>query len=410
MNTKQDRPTIAIVYDHLTTTYGGAEVVLQSLHDLYPDAPLYTTVYEKSRLDWIKLWSIKTSFLQHLPSFFRRRHQWQALIAPLAIETLDVSGFDIVISVSAGVAKGIVTNPRQLHVCYLLTPIRYLYESDVYTAHAFLRLPGIRWISERVFSYLRWWDRAAAFRPDRILAISNLIAQRVKKYYGREVDAVIYPPFRLRENADKATDGLSTINIGTFDLIISRLVWYKRVDTAILASRTKGSTLVIVGSGVDNHKLHKLAGKAGLIKATSETLAAFLARAALSNATILFCGALSNSEAALLLSQCRSLLMLGEEDYGMTAIEALAAGKPVVLSASSGAAELLTDQKHCLALKEVTPDSVLQALTTMETRAFPQALLKRKALRYSDSVFQQYFAAEINRMWQQQKERYDDNS
>lgn len=405
MNARSKRtPSIALVYDHVTTRYGGAEVVLEQLHQLYPDAPLFTTVADTASATWAKDWQIRTSFLQHLPRFIRRRHQWQALIAPIAAESLDVTQYDIVISVSAGSAKGVITHPQQLHVCYLLTPTRYLYDDQLYRLHPNLMLPGVHWIVEQIRRYLRWWDVTAAHRPDHLVPISQLVSQRIKKYYVRDANTVIYPPFRSRSADTHALDPLRFRQ--TFDLIISRLVWYKNIEVAIAAALENRTVLVIVGTGPFAKRLQQLAGKGGLIKPTTESLTTFMQRATQLQSSILFCGALSDSETQQLLQNCRSLLMLGQEDFGMTTLEALMMGKPVVVNATSGVAELLTHRKHGLVLPSISIKAVTGALQELDSISFSAALLKQTALRYSDTVFRQSFATTLNQMWQQ-KEDYE---
>lgn len=406
-------PAIALVYDQVTTGYGGAEVVLEQLHLLYPTAPLFTTVADTSVAEWAKGWQIRTSFLQTLPSFLRRRHQWQAVLAPIAIETLDLTAFDIIISVTAGAAKGIITRPDQLHVCYLLTPTRYLYEDEVFAAHKVLRLPGIHWLAQRLLSYLRWWDIAAAQRPDRLIAISRLVAARTKKYYHKSVDAIIYPPFRQRtlpQSAASAAESITNLPYMKYDLIISRLVWYKRVDLAIAAALQTQRCLVIVGDGASLTGLLKLSGAVAVLKSANESLPAFFRRARLDKKKILFCRSLNDTETSLLLAHCRSLLMLGQEDFGMTALEAMSFGKPVIIDASSGVAEVLANKKQAVLLPKLTVAAVVDALAKLDTTTISPALLKRTALRYSDSVFRLSFAARITKMWQQQKADYGNNA
>ena len=418
-------PRIALVYDHVTTAFGGAEVVLDQLHQLYPSAPLFTTVADVQRAPWARGWKIHTTFLQKLPSFLARRHQWHALIAPIAIESLDVSTFDIIISVTAGAAKGIITRPDQLHICYLLTPTRYLYDDAVFVSHSWLRLPVVRWLATQCFRYLRWWDMAAAHRPDRLIVISKLVGRRTEQTYGCKPDLVLYPPFRpdppdtnqslTTQNSQPAQNSRSTpASQGTkqdqfpeetqpFDLIISRLVWYKRVELAVATALSAQTRLVIVGDGALFHTLVAQADSKGLSKHSTETVRSFIARAQKTDAIILFCGSVSDEETALLKQNCRSLLMLGIEDFGMTALEALAHGKPVVIDQSSGVAELLQDQKHGFLLQNPDEASLHQAFTALQTHHFSPALLKRTALRYSDSVFRQSFASTVQRMWQEKE-------
>ena len=395
---------IALVYDYVTTRYGGAEVVLEELHRCYPDAPLFTTVADTSRATWAAGWQIVTSFLQRLPRPFARRHQWQALFSPIATETLDVSDFDVIISVSAGTAKGVITRPDQFHLCYVLAPTRYLYETNEFKSRWLVSL-----LLKLPLRYLRWWDTVASARPDAMIAISQLVAEQVKTHYHRTVEACIYPPFRPRILPSPTTNKQLEAQ-APFDLVISRLVWYKKVEIAIAGALANQTTLYIVGSGSYVKTLKQRAGIVGIVRRSNESINNFTIRATQQHAKILFFGSLPDPETTTLLSEARSLLMIGQEDFGMTALEALSLGKPVIINASSGVAELLKDKTHGLLLPEVTVQSVTRALRQLDTLQFRPTLLKQTALRYSDTVFRQQFMSTVQTLWQQYKERYDNNA
>jgi glycosyltransferase involved in cell wall biosynthesis len=398
-------PSIALIYDNITTDFGGAEVVLSQLHLLYPDAPLFTTVSLDRQLNWLAGITVKTSFLQRLPLFLRRRHQLLAAIAPLAIESLDVSDFDIVISISAGAAKGILTRPDQFHICYLLSPTRYLYHTEPTDAHPFLRIPGIRQLLNLPLRYLRWWDQAAIWRPDHIIAISKLVAERTAAVYRRPVADIIYPPFRARAHAvTGSTDQtVSSQPLQRYFIVISRLVWYKNIQLVIAAALQIKHKLIIAGTGPYRSQLIKAAGQQSAVRQNSQSLGDFLASPAAQQQLILFCGSVSDPEAAKLLHHSRGLVMLGIEDYGMTAMEAVAAGKPVICNAASGVAEVLSGKQHGLLLSNPTPSSVAAAMTNLKSMNFSYHLLKRQALRYSDTVFRQQFAETVTTLWQVHK-------
>lgn len=401
------RPTIALVYDHLTTQFGGAEVVLEQLHQLYPNAPLYSTVADTSKAVWANGWQIQTTFLQRLPDFIRSRHRWHALVAPLAIELLDLAAYDIVISISAGVAKGVLARPEQLHVCYLLSPTRHLFDELIFEAYPILKIPGVHWLVQHMRGYLRWWDVAAAQRPDKLISLSKLISGRVSACYQRSVDACLYPPFRQRLRTQSGS--FKTQLSEPYDLIISRLVWYKRVEVAVAAALQTRRKLAVIGTGPAANQLHRLAGTDGVVRHEHESLEEFLARANKTQAVVVFFGVLPDADTDWLLQHCRSLLMLGKEDFGMTALEALAAGKPVIIDGASGVAEVLTDRQHGRLLPLISVETVVAALSELDQFALSPALLKQTALRYSDTVFRQQFAALINRMWRE-KDNYVDNA
>src|SRR3989338_8390229 len=188
---------VALVYDRVNK-WGGAERVLLALHELFPDAPLYTSVYDRKKASWADVFDpsagsgqgIKTSFLQKIP--FSTRHELFAALMPLAFESFSFDEYDLVISVTSEAAKGIITKPKTMHICYCLTPTRYLWSGY----NDYFKNPYFRFISKPLVSYLRFWDKIAAQRPDAYIAISKEVQGRIKKYYGRE-STVIYPSVTL---------------------------------------------------------------------------------------------------------------------------------------------------------------------------------------------------------------------
>src|SRR5258708_2622600 len=172
---KSTSPKVALVYDRVNTHYGGAENVLLALHQIYPSAPLYTSVYNPQTATWAKVFDVRTSFLQKFP-FAKKFHRLYVALMPLAFESFDLSEFDIVISISSAEAKGVLTKPNQLHVCYLLTPTRYLWSHAEEYQKDWLTGP----IRALIFNYLRWWDQSAALRPDIFIPISQLVAERCR--------------------------------------------------------------------------------------------------------------------------------------------------------------------------------------------------------------------------------------
>jgi hypothetical protein len=210
---------VALVYDRVNK-FGGAERVLESLHTIWPDAPLFTGVYHSAKASWAKGWDIRPSFLNRLP-LVKDKHEYLAPFMPYAFEAFDFSGFDLVISVTSAEAKGIITKPNQLHLCYLLTPTRYLWSHAQHYQgewlHRTFRLP--------LLSSLRRWDYFAAKRPDYLIAISRHVSARVRKYYRRQVDRVIYPPVRYRLFSTHPPTCQPPLP--HYYLIVSRLVSYK---------------------------------------------------------------------------------------------------------------------------------------------------------------------------------------
>lgn len=385
---------IALVYDNLNTMYGGAEVVLKTLLSTFPDAHVYSTVSTLQQNSWLGEHQVTTSFLQKLPGFLRSRHQLHALLAPLAIESLHITE-PIVISVSAGVAKGCATRPEQLHICYLLTPTRYLYDSGTsLRAAGITKLPIINWLARTAMSYLRWWDYAAAQRPDRYITISKLVGERLKSTYNRNSDELVYPPF-IPQSVEISTP-LESLELPEFLLSVGRQVWYKRIDVVIEYSKVSRMPTIIAGEGASAKKWQKLAGKDSFIRKNGQTLRSALAAWNSQKKPILFVGRITQKEKAYLFSKAAAFIMPGVEDFGLTALEALYFGCPAIVNQESGVSEILNGQV-ALFLKSASVLDITQAVAAIKDMNFSHSLLKQHALRYSEIEFKQQFAQHIQK-------------
>ncbi len=331
-------PRIAIVYDRLNT-YGGAEKVLQALHDEFPQAPLFASVCNRERAKWLGDWKVFTSFLQSIP-FAKNHHQWFGWLMPLAFESLDLSAYDVIISVTSEAAKGIITKPTQIHICYCLTPTRYLW-SHTYEYEG----THFRWLKRFVFSRLREWDFAASKRPDILIGISKLVSARIETYYRRKVAAVISPPL------SQTTDDRLQITKGTkeYYLVVSRLVPYKRVDLVIRTCLKRGEKLKIVGTGKDLQRLESIANRSNLIE---------------------FVGFASDAKLAELYAGASALICAQEEDFGIVSLEAQSHHVPVITYARSGIAETIREWKSGLSFEEQTVDSLSACLATSQKVAW----------------------------------------
>lgn len=381
-------PKVALVYDHLLTKFGGAEFVLQALHEAFPEAPLFTTVQNTATADWAKQFRVITSPLQKWLFFFQKRELLD-LVTPITIEQYDLSQFDIIISVTSSASKGVITLPHQLHVCYLLDPTRYLYhdQKQLLKNHAFAGIWGVAFITHQVFRYLTWWDQVAATRPDKIIAISTVVAERSKKYYHRVVDAVLYPPVQ----EPTTVSDYETLNMPPFFLSLSRLMPYKRIDLVIQACINQQQLLVIAGEGREQKALIKLAGEQAYQRTATESIDAAITKAHQEHNHVVFLNACTESEKSHLLRSCEALLMPGIEDFGITAVEANSYGKPCILSKESGAAEVSVNGETSIFIEEQTIQSVETALKQFSKTSFSRSKMEKIAQTYSKPEFVRKF-------------------
>lgn len=359
---------VALVYDRVNKI-GGAERVLGALHELYPKAPLYTAVHHPQKTPWTKGWEVRPSFLNRLP-LARSLHEIYPWLTPMAFESFDFSGFDVVLSVTSADAKGIITKPKTLHLCYLLTPTRYLWsDADLYRK----AIPAaLRPIAKPIFSYLRAWDKIASQRPDYLVAISNAVRERIKTYYHREA-TVIYPPVDVELFKSKRDGDLPYAD---YFLVVSRLVPHKRIDLAIAACNALKIPLVIVGTGWQMEKLKSQAGP-----------------------TISFVGQLTDEMLVLYYQKCRALIFPQEEDFGIAVVETLAAGKPVIAYNRGGATEIVRKGKTGLFFSQQTSASLIRALQRFDHEHFKPEDCQENAERFSKSRFMREFSSKVAEIW-----------
>ena len=363
----------ALVYDRVNK-WGGAERVLLALHELFPDAPLYTSVYDKKNAPWADGLNIKTSFLQNIP-FAKSHHELIPFLMPMAFEQFNFDKYDLVISVTSEAAKGIITKPHTRHICYCLTPTRYLWSGyDEY-----FRNPLIKHASSPIVSYLKSWDRVAANRPDTYIAISSEVKKRIKKYYDLESE-VIYPPVLLGENhsreggnpdpsidprvkpKDDKIEGLK------YFLVVSRLVPYKRIELAINACNDLHLQLKIIGTGKEESNLEKISGP-----------------------TIKFIGNVTDKELSNYYKNCQALIFPGIEDLGLTIIEAQKYGKPVIAYKAGGALETIEEEKTGLFFDRPEKKSLINALQKFDKYLFLSQDCKDQAANFNSKNFKKKF-------------------
>lgn len=358
---------VAIVYDRVNK-WGGAERVLLALHRLFPQAPLYTSVYNPQKAGWAEDFDVKTSFLQQFP-FAKTSHEVYPLLMPLAFESFSFDEYDLVISVTSEAAKGILTKPHTKHLCYCLTPTRYLwsgYESYFPTSFQ-------RFVSRPFVSYLRKWDKVAASRPDSFVAISKEVQQRVKTYYEKEA-SVVYPPVSL--GLTYTPKAIEKPDARDYYLVVSRLVPYKRVDLAVKACTSLGRPLVVVGSGSEYERLKHLAGP-----------------------TVRFVGSVSDDELCHYYKNAKAFLFPGYEDFGITMVEAHAFGIPVIAYKRGGALEIVKDRKTGILFAEQTEEGLVSAIKEFEKHTFSKTVISSQAKQFSETVFAKAFMSEVERLF-----------
>lgn len=396
---------VALVYDRLNTPYGGAEQLLIALKELFPQAIVYTSLYDKRRATWAKDWLVKTSFLQHWP-LATRLHRYLAIFMPLAFENLDLSAYDIVISVTSAEAKSVITRADQLHICYLLSPPRYLYhyQHNYLADFAPMRWPILGNIVRRQLQTLADFDQIAIHRPDVVVPISQIVAQRVKRYYQKLKTApVIYPPLDTHISQQlyltkQSGQAVSNNHDGNYLLLVSRLVPYKHVDAAISASISLKKKLVVVGSGPEETKLKRLARKL-------ERQAGFAAEE-----LIVFKKNLHPKILAKTYLACQAVLSPGLDDFGLAALEANLYGKPVLVNQLSGAAEIIRHGVHGLHLAHQEQDSLatltnnlIQGIQQLEKSHFDSQVLSKNASKYDTTKFTRAFGKLVTELYQAKK-------
>ncbi|MDK0736123.1 glycosyltransferase [Clostridium perfringens] len=347
---------VALIHDWLPFM-GGAERVLTNFLELYPNAPIYTTICNRDNLDGIlKEADIRTSYLQKGKKEIKN-HRNLFPFMPTAIESFNLNEYDIVLSSSSSVAKAVITKPDTMHICYCHSPMRYGWEfSHEYAG----KMAGKKRLKSKILSYfltgIRIWDNVSADRVDYFIANSENVAKRIWKHYRRE-SVVIHPPVRC-----------NLFNISDIDedyfLIVSRLQEYKRIDLAIEAFNRLGFPLVIIGDGPDREKLEKMA-----------------------NSNIKFLGRESDEVIKEYYSKCRAFIFPGEEDFGITPLEAQASGRPVIAYGKGGALETVLNNETGVFFKEQTVESLIMAIENFAEINFNKIKIREHAMKFDEEIF-----------------------
>ena len=366
---------VAVIHYWLTGMRGGEKVV-EALCRIFPQADIYTHVVRPEALsETITSHPIHTTFIQKLPGSVRHYQKYLPLM-PLALEQLDLRGYDLVISSESGPAKGVITRADTPHICYCHSPMRYLwdfYQDYLESAGAVTRL-----LMRPMFHRLRLWDYASAQRVDHVIANSRTVARRVKRWWGKEA-AVIHPPVDISRFSSPHMAGLQNVpgtpEPGSYYLCLSELVSYKRVELAVEACTRTGRRLVVAGDGPERKRLESIAGP-----------------------TVSFVGRVDNEALPALYAGCKAFLFPGEEDFGITPLEAMAAGRPVIAYGRGGVLDSVADGETGIFFERQTADTLTEALDAYEAsteQTWVHDKLKRQAESFSEEIFRKKMIAFI---------------
>lgn len=360
----------AIVHDWLNQI-GGAEDVLETLLGLYPGVPIYTSLYWRDEMPahW-RQWDVRTSFIDRLP-FAHKRQQLYFPFYPMAFEQFNFSDYDLVLSNKSGFCHGIITEPQTLHICYCLTPTRYVWRYQQYAEQE--NLNGLqRAIMPPFLTNLRQWDRLAADRVDHFIAISQTVRQRIAKIYRRD-STIIYPPVDTSRFAPVERNE-------DYYLIVGRLVPYRRIDILIEAFNKMQRPLVIAGSGRDRERLESMAGP-----------------------TIEFLGYIPDDDLADLMARCRAFMWPGEEDFGISPIQAMAAGRPVIAYAAGGALEFVVPGQTGSLFYEQSVEAIVDAVEEFDEKVLDPQAISGFAAQFDTAAFKRKMQQFVDEKLKQRK-------
>lgn len=359
---------VALVHDYLSQD-GGAERVLKALAEIYPEAPIFVLFYDKDKIpSYFLERDLRPTFLQYLP-FGVSHYRWYLTLMPFATERHDLSEFDIVISSTSAFSKGILTRPETLHLSYCHTPTRYLW-TDAHSYIEELRTPRlIKSLLPPLISRLRLWDQMSANRVDYFIANSETVRGRIQKYYRREAE-VIFPP--VDTHLFKISPALDN-----YYLIGGRLVSYKRYDLAIKVFNRLGWPLKIFGEGPEEERLREMA-----------------------KPNIEFLGKITDEEKAELYSRALAFLHPQTEDFGITAIESMASGRPVIALAAGGALETVREGLTGRFFSEQTWESLLDTVLHFDPQAFQPETIRLHTRQFSVENFKQKMTSFVHDQWE----------
>ena len=351
---------VALVHDYLTQ-YGGAERVLDEFKLIFPDAPVFVSVLDLARMPLrYREWEIHTSWLQQVP-YLRRDPRKLLPLLPNAFEAFDLSRFDMVLTSSSGLCHGILTGPDTCKITYCHSPPRFVWDFPAYAQREGLPR-GMQFMMRPMMKRVRQWDKSCASRTDYWLATSRVVRQRIAKYYRRD-SMVIPPPVDVaRFQETREHEG--------YYLMLMRLVGWKRPDIVVEACTRLNLPLVVAGDGRELASLRCLAGP-----------------------TVKFVGRVDDTQMRTLYARCKAFILPSEEDFGITPLEAMASGKPVIAYAGGGALDTVVSGVTGTFFDAQTGDSVANALRSFETRRFDAARIRQHAERFDAILFRERILA-----------------
>ncbi|MBE2271440.1 MAG: glycosyltransferase [Anaerolinea sp.] len=353
---------LALVHDWLNQR-GGAEDVLETLVGMYPDSPIYTSIYAPDLMpEAYKTWDIRSLWMDKLPAI-HTHHQPYLPLYPVAWGGLDLSGYDVVLSNKSGFCHGFQHGTKTTHVCYCLAPTRYVWQLDAYIERE--GFGGLTQAALRpVIAALRRWDYDAAQRVNHFIAISRDIQNRIKTFYGRE-SQIIYPPVETERFQPSS-------RVEDYYLVVSRLVPYKRIDLAVEAATRLGVPLKIAGRGRDMDALKARAGS-----------------------NVEFLGYVPDADLPDLIARCKALIFPGFEDFGIVPVQAQAAGRPVIAFGGGGALDTVIPGKTGEWFSELTPESLMAVLRDFDPSRYDTGTIRAHAERFDAAVFRREIEAAL---------------
>lgn len=346
---------IAIAHDYLNQM-GGAERVVEVFHKMYPNAPIYTTILDESKLlTGLKKADIKTTWMQKIPGVLKyfKLFFW---LFPFAVRSINLKDYDLIISSSSAYAKGIKKGKHTTHICYCHTPMRFAWDYDNYMKD--IKIPDLlKFITKLLIMPLRFWDKKTARNVDYYIANSSIVEERINKIY--DVTArKIYPPVNISRFKE-----ISTTHDNYF-IVVSRLVSYKRIDLAVKVCTKMKKRLLVIGDGPDRKRLESIAGP-----------------------TIEFLGRISDEEVEKYMKNCKAFIFPGLEDFGITPLEVNACGRPVVAFKAGGALDTIKEGINGAFFSHQTVNSLEEVIDNFDSYKWDSELIKRHAEKFSEERF-----------------------